>query len=175
MISPDDGLSTLTDRAYGNVWREDNLNRIEEFVEWFSKRALLAGKNTDVNAANAEMVSKLPGESICLKSAKCIPRSEEHHYRRPAMPIEYLHGLEFPGLPLHGAQLKVGAPIMLMGNSGPGNGLCNGTRLLVMDMGSRVIKAKLMTGDARNQIVLTPRIALDCDENLSIQCLISCH
>jgi hypothetical protein len=167
LSSPDDGISALKERTYGNVWRDEYLNGNEEFLEWFSKRALLAGKNTDVNAVNAEMLAKLPGESICFKSADCIPRTEEHDYRGPDMPIEYLNALEFPGLPLHETELKVGAPIMLMRNLDPGNGLCNGTRLLVMALGSRVIKAKVITGDARNQIVLIPRIALDCDENVS--------
>lgn len=77
---------------------------------------------------------------------------EQDDYRGSQMPIEYLNSLEFPGLPLHETEFKVGAPIML--NLDPGSGLCNGTRLLVTALGSRVIKAKVITGDARNQIVL---------------------
>lgn len=55
---------------------------------------------------------------------------------------------------------------MMMRNLDPTSGLCSGTRLMVMAMGRRVIKAKIITGDHRNQVVLFPRIALDVEDNV---------
>jgi ATP-dependent DNA helicase PIF1 len=51
-----------------------------------------------------------------------------------------------------------------MRNLDPTNGLCNGTRLLIMKLGHRILEAKIITGDKRGEVVLIPRIALDCDD-----------
>jgi hypothetical protein len=160
-----------TEMSGGTSFLEAN----DEILEWFSKRALLAGENTDVNAVHAEMLQKLPGESVCFRSADCIPRSEEIDYRGPTMPVDFLNELEFPGLPLHETVLKVGAPIMPMRNLDLGSGLCNGARLLVLAMGQRVLKVKEITGDARNQVVLIPRVTLDHDDNVSNALSIRCN
>jgi hypothetical protein len=74
VISADDGLPALTAATYGEVWRNELLEADDEILAWFSKRALSAGKNKDVNAVNAEMLQKLPGESVCFRTADCIPR-----------------------------------------------------------------------------------------------------
>jgi len=42
--------------------------------------------------------------------------------------------------------LKVGVPIMLLRNIDQANGLCNGTRLQVNDLGKNVISATVITG-----------------------------
>jgi hypothetical protein len=90
VISPVDGLPALTAATYGEVWRNELLEADDEILAWFSKRALLGGKNTDGNAVNAEMLQRLPGEIVCFRSADCIPRSEETDYRGPEMPIKFL-------------------------------------------------------------------------------------
>jgi hypothetical protein len=41
------------------------------------------------------------------------------------------------------------------------------TEIVFMALGKRVIKAKVIAGDARNHIALNPRIALDCNEDVS--------
>lgn len=103
---------------------------------------------------------------MTFRSADCIPTSEQPSYDGPQVSTEYLNALEFPGLPLPGTELKVGAPIMMMRNLDPTSGLCSETRLMVMALGRRVIKAKIITGDHRNQVVLIPRIALDVEDNV---------
>jgi hypothetical protein len=138
----------------------------ELLLEWVSKRALVAGKNTDVNA---EMLSKLPEESQIFRGSDCIPRSELPLYNGMLVALEYLNALEFPGLPLQETELEVGAPIMIMRNVNHTSSLCNDTRLLVMAMARRVIKAKIPAGDPRNQVVLVvliPQIALDVEDDV---------
>jgi hypothetical protein len=165
LISPEEGVRALTAHTYADVYsREIDLND-DGLLEWFGKRALLAGKNTDVNAVNRDMLDAMPGVARSYKSADCIPhRAESDFTRRDDVGIEYLNNLEFPGIPLHDTQLKVGCPVMLIRNLDPTNGLCNGTRMLITKMGNRVLEAKIITGDHRGRIVLIPRIALDCDD-----------
>ncbi|XP_076958868.1 uncharacterized protein LOC143634748 [Bidens hawaiensis] len=59
---------------------------------------------------------------------------------------EILNGLKLSGLPNHKLVLKVGFPVMLLRNLDQKGGLCNGTRLQVMSLGNRVIKAKIISG-----------------------------
>ena len=48
-----------------------------------------------------------------------------------ALPQEYLQSLETAGLPLSQLRVKTGAPVMLLRNLYPKEGLCNGTRLTI--------------------------------------------
>ncbi|XP_057444316.1 uncharacterized protein LOC130736507 [Lotus japonicus] len=51
-----------------------------------------------------------------------------------------------PEIPNHKITLKEGAPIMLLRNIDQAVGLCNGTRLIVADLGANVTKAIVVTG-----------------------------
>ncbi|KAF8116082.1 hypothetical protein N665_0022s0012 [Sinapis alba] len=75
-------------------------------------------------------------------------------------PPEYLNSLEFPGLPNHKLCLKVGAPVMMLRNLNQDQGLCNGTRMMVTRLGSRIVEAQPMTGSGVGEPVLIPRIQL---------------
>ncbi|XP_057756085.1 uncharacterized protein LOC130975280 [Arachis stenosperma] len=50
------------------------------------------------------------------------------------------------GLPNHSLKLKIGVPIILLRNIDPAGGLCNGTRLVVQDLGTNVIGADIVSG-----------------------------
>ena len=59
-------------------------------------------------------------------------------------------------------ELKIGSPVMLLCNlhAGPGNGLRNGTQMIVVHLGSRVIEAQIASGVNKGKCVLIPRITL---------------
>jgi ATP-dependent DNA helicase PIF1 len=74
----------------------------------------------------------LPGETRIYRSAD---RAElEGEEENNVYSQEFLHGLNASGLPLHNLELKEGAPVMLLGNLSPAEGLCNGTRLVVLGL-----------------------------------------
>ena len=60
----------------------------------------------------------------------------------------------------HQLKLKIGAPIMLLRNLNLGGCLCNGTRMIVTQVYTRLIQAKIVTGTRMGEKVYLPRIVL---------------
>ena len=67
-------------------------------------------------------------------------------------------------------KLKVGMPIILLRNMDFSQGLANGTRLVILEIRSKVIKARIMTGSVLNinKEVLIPRIPMTTAESLQL-------
>ena len=81
-----------------------------------------------------------------------------HH----AYPVEFLQQLNTGGLPPALLCLKVGYPVILLRNLDPGEGLCNGTRMVVLNVRRKVLQCRIISKDRRFQgkVVLIPRIRL---------------
>lgn len=78
---------------------------------------------------------------------------------------EVLNAFTGPGIPVHELRLKKFTPVMLLRNMDPPNGLCNGTRLLVLDVKDlRVLYAQILTGAHAGNIVKIPRIRLSAPD-----------
>jgi hypothetical protein len=97
------------------------------------------------------------------------PRLTETRISLPVVPFflyaililrEYLQTVNLPGMPPSILNLKVGAPIMLLQNLDPSEGLCNGTRLVVRKITKHIIHARILTGDYKGKDCLIPRIKL---------------
>ncbi|GBP36689.1 ATP-dependent DNA helicase PIF6 [Eumeta japonica] len=74
-------------------------------------------------------------------------------------PVEFLNSLELSGVPSHKLELKASVPVLLMRNLDAPR-LCNGTRLRVTELGRHIVKATILTGEAKGDNVLTPRIPI---------------
>ena len=136
--------------------------------QYYLDRTLLSCTNDDVDNNNAMILARFPGVEKVLLSADSV-ESEEADFQ--PYPIEYLNSLKAGGLPLAKLALKVGCPVMLLRNLDPSIGLCNGTRLIVMEIGERVLKCRIISGDRKfaGNIVFIPRISLTPSaENLPI-------
>jgi ATP-dependent DNA helicase PIF1 len=64
------------------------------------------------------------------------------------------------GIPPHSLTIKVGCPIILLRNLNYPAGLCNGTRLIVVACGERVIQARILSGIHSGELAFIPHIAL---------------
>jgi ATP-dependent exoDNAse (exonuclease V) alpha subunit len=129
--------------------------------EYFLNRMILAPRNIDVGDINQEILDRMAGDSRRYISADEIiretgadPRDDE------PIPIEYLRSINSSSLPPGDLNLKIGCPVILLRNLSPGQGLCNGTRMVITQMGNRVLEVRLLGGERDGQTALIPRISL---------------
>uniref|UniRef100_A0A182N6N5 ATP-dependent DNA helicase n=1 Tax=Anopheles dirus TaxID=7168 RepID=A0A182N6N5_9DIPT len=115
----------------------------------------------DVAAINNAVLDRLPEISKEYLSVDTLVNPEEHNNLQ--LPSEYLNSLNMSGVPLHRLMLKRFAPVLLMRNLNTQLGLCNGTRLQIVDLKRNCVHARILTGKRRGEDVLLPRIY--CDSN----------
>ncbi|GJY00786.1 ATP-dependent DNA helicase PIF1-like protein [Tanacetum coccineum] len=138
----------------------DFKNRRNDSV-YLKECAILTPRNDDADTINAHMFDKLPGTTMTYNSADEVCKGstdileQQHLY-----PTEFLNTLNFPRMPPHALKLKKELLIMLLRNVNPSQGLCNGTRLIITDLGQFVIRAQILTGSNVGQTVLISRITL---------------
>ncbi|KAG5227547.1 ATP-dependent DNA helicase [Salix suchowensis] len=132
---------------------------------YFRERAIVTTKNTTVDEINDFVLHITPGEKHIYLSVDSISTSSTDSDNANSLyPIEYINQLEFNGVPSHALALKIGAPVMLLRNISPSIGLCNGTRLIVTQLSSRVIEAQIITGSNIGNKVFIPRIIFPINE-----------
>jgi ATP-dependent DNA helicase PIF1 len=102
--------------------------------EFLAERAILAARNIDVNDLNDSLLDRVPGDEHLYNSIDSVSTEDQQTY-----PEEYLNSLDINEVPPHKLRLKVGAPIILLRNINPKNGLCNGTRLQVTHLARNVL------------------------------------
>ncbi|GJR23423.1 DNA helicase [Tanacetum coccineum] len=135
----------------------------------FQEKAIVCPKNDTADAVNAKILSSVEGVTkTYLSRDEAIPMGGETSETDMLYPMEYLNTITFPGFPPHELQLKVGSPIMLLRNVNLSGGLCNGTRMIVISLMSRLIEAHIITGTRVGEKVFIHRIPLTHkDPNLS--------
>lgn len=133
---------------------------------YLKERAILTPKNDMVHELNDLIMDMMPGEgrtyfssdNICKASFKTDQNDDLY-------PTEFLQSLKFVGVPNHEIKLKVGAPIMLLRNLNQGEGLCNGTRLIVTHLGRWSVRANIISGKNVGHNVTLPRIIMSPNES----------
>lgn len=124
-------------------------------------RAIVCPKNETADVINSQVLNILKGELKTYSSSdEAIPKDNVGGETELLYPVEYLNTLSFSGFPQHKLSLKVGTPIMLLRNMNLIGGLCNGTRLIVTQLLTKVIEAQIITGTRISEKVFLPRILL---------------
>jgi hypothetical protein len=125
------------------------------FPEWIASRTIVTPCNRDVDFINQLVLDRLPGEAVTYYSIdSCRDGNAELDFAP-----EVLNTLTLPGLPPHALRLKKNAIVMLIRNLDASSGLCNGTRLQVLRLGSAGIYAKIVSKNPFfGRCVCIPRI-----------------
>ena len=104
----------------------------------------------------------MPGNVHQCFSTDFVHENDEHahHY-----PVEFLNSLHVSDLPPHQLNLKCGQYVMWLRNLNPTKGLCNGSRLRLLQVCPFVLLCEIMKGRHRGQEVLIPRITHHCNDS----------
>ncbi|XP_052622658.1 uncharacterized protein LOC128127948 [Lactuca sativa] len=119
------------------------------------KWAILTTKNIFVHEINDILINKFLGEETeYISLDETLDPNDQAHYE------DLLHSLTPNGMPPHRLILKQNAPIILLRNMNPTEGLCNDTRLFCKDFGKNVIRAEIAIGDFAGKQVFIHRLPL---------------
>ena len=139
-----------------------NLNSIPPpSPEYFLNRMILSPRNSDVNDVNEALLKKMSGNVKTYYSVDEVihePGGDDDNHL-PITP-EFLRSIRSSSLPPGELNIKIGCPLILMRNLSPSDGLCNGTRMIVIGMTERVLQVQLLGGDHNGQVAFIPRISL---------------
>ena len=128
--------------------------------QYYLERTILSGRNDDVDDLNASILQKFPGQESVFWSADSVETDQIEGNEAHLYPSEFLASLRASGLPLSRLALKPGCPLMLLRNLDPPNGLCNGTRMILLESRPRVLVCRILGGKHAGQTAFIPRITL---------------
>lgn len=144
MVCRPNTIDALIDATFGDLADSDN-------------SVILAIRNDDCNRINSKVLERLPGETqVCFSADTVVDTQDIDHYGQ--YPVEFLNTLQPSGLPPHRLEMKEGQIIMLLRNLNPARGLCNGSRLRLLNAGETVLYCELVDGQHQGSKVLIPRI-----------------
>jgi ATP-dependent DNA helicase PIF1 len=148
-------ISAIIDSVYPNLTQNlDNLTYLQE-------RAILAPTHECVEKVNEELLSLVAGDEKIYFSSDSICKTDMNMQNNEELySTDFLNSIKCSGLPNHILKLKLGVPVMLLRNIDQQSGLCNGTRLVITQMGDHIIEAKVISGSHIGHKVFVPRMIL---------------
>jgi hypothetical protein len=152
----------LTDNTVDNLIQEMYPDLQEPHPDsYFLDRSVLSCCNDEVDELNHKILESFPGEEhVCLSADSVATEAGTTETDAQPYTTEFLNSFKAAGLPLARLALKVGAPLMLLRNIDASKGLCNGTRMILVAIRSRVLECRILGGQNAGQHVFIPRITL---------------
>ena len=157
-------LNNLIERVYPMVVLSDALNSSQRLY----KSAILTTRNDTADELNGKILDSMPGTILHLLSAdEAVTSPTDGVDELFQISPEYLQTLNPNNFPPARLSLKVGCIVMLLRNINAEAGLCNGTRLMIKEIGSYVLKVAVLKeiNSEVEQIEMIPRITLDTMED----------
>jgi len=106
---------------------------------FFLEYTILSAKNTDVDEINTTILDLFPGDKAVFTSADSVTERDYDY-----IPVEFLHTLTPSGFPLHTLEVKAGAPLMLLHNLNPLEGLYNGTCMILLSWTTCILRCCIL-------------------------------
>uniref|UniRef100_H3H8G1 DNA helicase Pif1-like 2B domain-containing protein n=1 Tax=Phytophthora ramorum TaxID=164328 RepID=H3H8G1_PHYRM len=136
------GMRRMIDEMYADI------NNSEVATdEYFASRTILTTTNAIVHRINEAVADRMTGPAREYVSTDSVEDDEDGNLFEQ----EVLNSLNISGIPPHKLKLKKGMPVIMMRNLNPDLGLCNGTRLRIVELKDHVIHATIMAGDRQGQ------------------------
>jgi hypothetical protein len=150
MLTPHNTLQSLISLIYPNIAVQPKSN------SFYLDRTILSTKNDAVDEINTDISDLFPGEEVTLLGFDSVTDTANGQ----DYPVEYLNSIKTSGLPLAHLKLKKGCPLMLLWNMDQNSGLCNGTRMILLDIKLRVLQCRILGGKHAGKIIFIPCITL---------------
>jgi hypothetical protein len=148
--------TTSIETLFQKVFPLPPMQRAHQDWTYFQNRVILTTLNDTVADINDRILARMVGETRVYQGIDSVDTGEEE----TTIPIEFLRAQNPSDLPPEKLKLKVGAPIILLRNLFPAEGLCNGTRLVVKALHESGIDAVILGGEFHGQRRYIPRILL---------------
>ncbi|CAI0446929.1 unnamed protein product [Linum tenue] len=153
-------IKAITDVVY------ENFHTNYHDINYIKNRAIVTPTNRVVSEINDYMLAKVKGDAKTYYSSDSIEDDTINSSRwEEEYPTEFLNSLSFNGVPEHELQLKISTPVILLRNLNPSIGLCNGTRIMITQLGEHVIGGDIIGGSYDKTPVAIPRIVLNITEH----------
>ena len=142
-------FADLATAIYSDI-KENYQNR-----DYITSRIMMCPKNDTTDQINEFVMNQIPGEAKILLSADSVDSNQAVMF-----PTEFLNSITLASLPPHRLYLKKYASVILLRSLDPTQGMCNGSRLTIIEISSHVIDAEIATGAHRGNRVFIPRIVI---------------
>ena len=116
----DNPIDNLIEQVFPKL--EANYNS----ADYMRERAILSTRNDHVDAVNAILIERYPGNEKVYYSFDSVDDDKRNNY-----PLDLLNSITPNGLPPRELKVKKDCHVILLCNLDPHNGLCNGTRLVI--------------------------------------------
>ena len=126
-----------------------------------AKCAILSSRNIDVDEINQQVIDMLDEDTEKIfNGIDTAGNCNDNDTITESLLPEYLNTLLPLSLPPYELRLRTNTVIMLIRNLSISEGLCNSTRLLVLEMTDHVLKCEVLSGDQKGGIIFLNRISL---------------
>ncbi|KAL7139442.1 hypothetical protein ABFS83_09G051100 [Erythranthe nasuta] len=129
--------------------------------KYFEGRAIFAPTIEYFGFVNDHFLSIITGEEKVYFSSDSMCNEELlSDVNAKIYSPEFLKTISCSEIPQHKLTLKRGVPVMLIGNIDHARGLCNGTRLQIINKGKHVLNCRILSGKHVGNMVFIPRMTL---------------
>ncbi|XP_058796990.1 ATP-dependent DNA helicase PIF1-like [Phymastichus coffea] len=146
----------IVQNIFGNLIEEKKFDEI-------SHCAILSARNADVDEINNRVTNLLDKSTEHIYTGIDSTENCDNGHMEEVLLPKYLNTMNPPNFPPHRLRLRKFCIVMLIRNISLDEGLCNGTKLQVLDFSNHLLKCKILTSDKRNNIVFLNRITLYCE------------
>jgi hypothetical protein len=160
-INDNDDLIRLPDQCVITGSIIDHVYPLDEpldNVDLIKSKCILCPTNEDTFELNDQVLDRLKGPHSVFYSYDSIDCDNEEE--KTNFSPEFLNSLTLSGMSLHKLRLKKDAIVVLLRNLNVKHGICNGTRLRVVNLMKNVIDCEVITGTREGERFFLPRIIL---------------
>ena len=132
--------------------------KLDELMRMYASSCVLTPKNVTVNEVNRKVLGRLPTSVEILKSEQVIEGATTQFISQWTPQVNFF----IERLPDNELRLKVGCPVILLRNVSAGDGLVNGTRMIITRIHdqnvAKWITCRVLTGKHAGNEVDLPRL-----------------